>query len=114
MYPTKTFWIRSCIQRIIKCEVILNLPPPPLQNPGYAKGDCTHCMALFRCKSVFKRVFSYVKTGKIRCSLPLWPNPGYMFPPSLAKSWVHHCIWGRQFFEPPQGGRIFSYATDRS
>ena len=35
MYPTKTFWIRSCIQRMVNCDVILNAPPP-LQNPGYA------------------------------------------------------------------------------
>ena len=31
--PTKTLWIRSSIQRMVKCDVILN---PPLQNPGYA------------------------------------------------------------------------------
>ena len=36
IYPTKTFWIRSCIQRMAKCYVILKTPP--LQNPGYASG----------------------------------------------------------------------------
>ena len=36
--PTKTFWIRSCIQRMAKCDVILN---PPLQNPGYASVNCS-------------------------------------------------------------------------
>ena len=33
--PTKTFWIRSCVKLIVKCDVILT-PPPSLQNPGYA------------------------------------------------------------------------------
>ena len=36
IYPTKTLWIRFCIQRMIKCDVILN-PLPSLQNPGYAR-----------------------------------------------------------------------------
>ena len=38
MYPTKTFRIHSCIQRMLKCDVILNSPPPILQNPVYASG----------------------------------------------------------------------------
>ena len=41
IYPTKPFWIRSSMQRMVKCNVILNPhppTPPPLQNPGYARG----------------------------------------------------------------------------
>ena len=37
IHPTKTLWICFCIQRMIKCYVILN--PPLLQNPGYASGS---------------------------------------------------------------------------
>ena len=25
--PTKIFWIRSCIKRMVKCDVILKAPP---------------------------------------------------------------------------------------
>ena len=67
MYPTKTFWIRSCIQRIIKCDVILK-PPHPLQNPGYASGDCTHCMPFFDKKCVKKSVFFMSKACKAQFS----------------------------------------------
>ena len=106
MYSTKTFWIRSCIQRIIKCDVILKP-----QNSGYAGGDCTHCMDIKVCL----KEFFYVKTAKIHWQLgatspdPLGlrrlgirpQTPGYV-PPPLAKFWVHHCIWGQQFLEPPR------------
>ena len=37
IYPTKTLWIRFCIQRMVKCDVILN--PPSLQNLGNASGS---------------------------------------------------------------------------
>ena len=37
IYLTKTLWIRFCIQRMVKCDVILK--PPSLQNPGYASGS---------------------------------------------------------------------------
>ena len=30
-------WIRFCVQRMVKCDVILN--PPSLPNPGYASGS---------------------------------------------------------------------------
>ena len=57
-------------------------------------------------------MFVYVKTAKIRWLHPQtplasgsWgvrpPDPRLCFPP-LAESWVHHCIWGWQFLEPPR------------
>ena len=50
-------------------------PLPPLQNPGYASGDCTHCMPFFDLK-----VFLYVKTAKIRWLGATPPDPR-LFPP---------------------------------
>ena len=70
---------------------------------------------------MLKRVFFYVKTAKVRWRLGATsPDPlslqqlgGSPLDPRLcslplAESWVHHCIWGRQFAI----GRISSYATD--
>ena len=37
MYPTKTFWIRSCRLYNVWSNVTSFSTPPPLQNPGYGR-----------------------------------------------------------------------------
>ena len=43
---TKTFWIRSCIQRMIKCDVILN--PSPIAKSSLRQGNINIFFVFFR------------------------------------------------------------------